>query len=191
MKLKSRTALLLGAALWITLAAPWAGSATQASGEMEEIVLPPAVAEIVLKHRPRATIARMTVEELDGVKLYDIEFDEDEGEMEVAEDGTIIDISTGVELEELPAAAAEAIRRAAAGAEIVWLERSEVRAEIQVEGGKTRIVPLASFKYVYEAELVKGKRTGEVEVGADGEIIEGVKWDGESGEGEGQGKPGE
>jgi len=36
MKLKTRTELLLGAALWITLAAPWAGSATQASGEMED-----------------------------------------------------------------------------------------------------------------------------------------------------------
>lgn len=165
--------------------------AAQERGEAEEIALPAAVAETVLKHRPRATIAKMTVEELDGIKLYDLEFDEDEGEMEVAEDGTIIDISTVVELEELPAAAAEAIRGAAAGAEIVWLERSEVRAEILVEGGKTRIVPLASFKYVYEAELVKGKQTGEVEVGADGEIIEGVKWDGESGEGKGQGKPGE
>jgi len=28
---------------------------------------------------------------------------------------------------------------------------------------------------------VRGKQTGEVEVGADGEVIEGVKWEGESG----------
>lgn len=160
--------------------APAAWSATQESAEREQIELPPAVEAAVLKHRPRATIARMKVENLDGINIYDIEFDEDEGEMEVAEDGTILDISTPVDMEDVPVAAAEAIRKAAAGAEIVWLEMSEIRAEVQTEGGRARIVPLARYKYVYEAELLRGKLEGEVEVGADGEIIEGVKWDGET-----------
>jgi len=180
-ELKQRAALLAAIVLGVVLAAPTGRGAAQESTELEEIVLPAAVAEAVLKHRPLATIAKMTVEKLDGISLYDIEFDEDEGEMEVAEDGTIIDISTVVRMEDLPPAAAEAIRIAAAGAEIVWLERSEVRAEIKDEGGKAKIVPLAKFRYVYEAELVRGKQTGEVEVGADGEVIEGVKWEGESG----------
>lgn len=181
MRLRTRAAHLSVAVLGLLLAAPPAWSAAPQSAEAEEIHLPPAVAAAVLKHRPRATIAKLTVEKLDGTKLYDIEFDEDEGEMEVAEDGTIIDISTVVGMEDLPPAAAEAIRKAAGDVEIIWLEKSEVRAEVQVVAGKARIVPLATFKYVYEAELVRGKQTGEVEVGADGEVIEEVKWEGESG----------
>lgn len=181
MRVKKRAVEMLAAVLGLALAAPMSWGAAQQSPEKEEIALPAAVAEAVLKHRPRATIAKMTVETLDSISLYDIEFDEDEGEMEVAEDGTIIDISTVVDMEDLPPAAAEAIRKAAAGAEIVWLEKSEVRAEVQVEGGKAKVVPLAKFRYVYEAELVRGKQTGEVEVGADGEVIEEVKWEGESG----------
>jgi len=181
---------LFAVALVLAPAAAVEWGAAQEAGEAEEVELPPAVAEAVLAHRPRATIAKMTVEKLDGLKLYDLEFDEDEGEMEVAEDGTIMDISTVVHLEDLPPAAAEAIRKAAAGAEIVWVEKSEVRAEVRVEAGQVRVVPLAEFRYVYEAELMRGKQTGEVEVGADGEILEEVKWEGESAEGADEGGSG-
>lgn len=146
-----------------------------------KLEMPAAVAEVVKAEVPGAEIATMEVEEEGGIKLYDIEFKADRGEIEVAEDGTVIDITTIVQMKDVPGPAAEAIRKAASGAQagIVRLERSEVRSEIVTEGPKARIVKLASPKYIYEAELA---RTGEVSISADGEIVEDVKWDDPAGE---------
>jgi len=143
--------------------------------------MPAAVAAVVKAEVPGAEIATMEVEEQGGIKLYDIEFEADRGEIEVAEDGTVMDISTIVQMKDVPGPAAEAIQKAALGAQarIVRIEKSEVRSEILNEGPKARIVKLSSPKYVYEAELEK---TGEVSVAADGEIVEDVKWDDAAGE---------
>ena len=156
------------------------GCAKQAKFEMPE-----AVASVIKAQVPGAEIATMEVEEQGGIKLYDIEFKADRGEIEVAEDGTVIDISTVVQMNDVPGPAAEAIRKAALGAQatIVRLEKSEVHSEIVTEGSKARIVKLASPKYVYEAELA---RTGEVSVAANGEVVEDVKWDDAAGEPEKQ-----
>jgi hypothetical protein len=72
-------------------------------------------------------------------------------------------------MDALPAPAAEAIQRAARGRTIKRLEKSEVRARVEKEGGKGRLARLATPEYVYEAELSRG----EVEVAADGRIIKG------------------
>jgi hypothetical protein len=137
--------------------------------------LPPAVAKVVKQHRPNAVIDKLTVEEQAGTDLYDIEFKGTQGEMEVAADGTIIDIVSIVRMSDLPRAAAEAIQKVTreARAKIVRLEKSEVHSEIA--GG--RIVRFSRFKYLYEAELVKKGQTGEVTVAPDGTIVEGPKWD--------------
>ena len=89
--------------------------------------------------------------------------------MDVAEDGTVLDIATVVEMKDVPEAAAAAIRTAGKGKPIKQLERSEVRAEIVKEGGKARISKLATPRYVYEAEF----SSGEVEVTSEGKIIKG------------------
>jgi len=154
-----------------------AGEKEEAKGEKEEKPeLPAAVAKAVKDNVPDAEIETMIVETEAGIALYDIEFKAGKGEIEVAEDGTVMDVATIIEMKDVPKPAAEAIQLAAAGATIKQLEKSEVRAEIKKEGEKGTVVKLASPKYVYEAEIVKGAQTGEIQVAPDGKIVEALKW---------------
>lgn len=129
--------------------------------------LPAAVAKAVQENRPGAEIDKLEVEKEGGFTLYDIEFKGDQGEIEVAEDGTVIDVTDVVQMTDIPAAAAAAIEKAASGRRIKRVEKAEVRARIEKDGGKGRLSKLATPEYVYEAELSKG----EVEVAADGRVI--------------------
>lgn len=129
--------------------------------------IPPAVSKAIQDNRPGAEIDKLTVEKENGIAFYDFEFKADQGEMDVAEDGTVLDIATVIQMTDVPEAAAAAIRNAAKGRAIKRVERSEVRAEIVKEGGKGRISKLSTPKYVYEAEL----SNGEIEVTAEGKII--------------------
>lgn len=133
--------------------------------------LPAAVARAIQDNRPGAEIAKLDVEKDSGITFYDIEFKGRQGEMDVAEDGTVLDIATIIDMKDVPEAAAAAILKAARGAPIKQIEKSEVRAEIEKDGDRSRVSRLASPKYVYEAELARG----EVEVTADGQIIKGPK----------------
>lgn len=146
-------------------------------GEKTNKELPAAVAEAVKANFPDAQIDFVEVSEEAGITLYDIEFKADKGEIEVAKDGTVLDVVTIITMEDLPGPAAEAIKKAAEGATIKRLEKSEIRAEIKEEGEEGKIVKLDSPRYAYEAELVKDGQTGEIEVDSDGKIIERLKWD--------------
>ncbi len=158
----------------------WTGCAKQETMESEkeaEKELPAAVGNAVKANFPNAKMDFVEVGEEAGVTLYDIEFKDDMGEIEVTLDGTVLDVVTIITMEELPKAAAEVILKAAEGITIKRLEKSEIRAEIKEEGGKGKVVILDSPRYVYEAELVKGDQTGEIEVDANGKITEPLKWD--------------
>lgn len=138
--------------------------------------IPPAVARAVEANRPGAEIEKLTIETEAGIRFYDFEFKAGRGEMDVAEDGTVLDVATIVDMKDLPPAAAAAIRQAATGARITQLSRSEIRSEIKVEKRKGRLVKLAAPRTVYEAEFEKGGRRGEVQVAPDGAVVEAVKW---------------
>lgn len=142
-----------------------------------EIELPAAVSTVVKENFPDAEISFIEQAEELGIVLYDIEFKADQGEIEVAEDGTVIDVVTIIPMEELPEAAVQAIQSAAEGVTIKRLEKSEIRSEIKGEGERGVIVKLEAPKYVYEAELEKDGQTGEITVDAEGNIIEPLKWD--------------
>jgi hypothetical protein len=152
----------------------------QEQAKKAKVELPAAVEKAVKDNVPGAEIEIMTVEKEAGIALYDIEFKAGKGEIEVAEDGTVMDVATIIAMKDVPKAAADAIQKAAEGGTIKQLERSEVRAEIKKEGEKGTIVKLASPKYVYEAEIVKGNQTGEIQVDPDGKIVEALKWAAES-----------
>ncbi len=142
-----------------------------------EVELPAAVVEAIKANFPDAEIDKVEVGEEEGITLYDIEFKAAMGEIEVAEDGTVIDVATIITMEELPEAAAQAIQKAAEGATIKQIEKSEVRSVITKEEEKGTLVKLETPRYVYEAEFVKDDQRGEIEVDADGNIIEPLKWD--------------
>jgi hypothetical protein len=177
-------AVLMGLIIVLPLFA-LSGFARQAGPEgrvpekQAEAKLPPAVLQAIKTNCPGAAIDKMEMEKDAGIVLYDIEFKAGRGEIEVAEDGTVMDVAAVVDLRDVPGPAADAIRRAAIGATITQVEKSEVRAEIKTEGGRGRIVKIVPPKYVYEAELAKGELRGEVQVSPEGRILEGPKWGGE------------
>jgi uncharacterized membrane protein YkoI len=142
-----------------------------------EVELPTAVAEAIETNVPDAEIDFVEVAEEDGITLYDIEFKANRGEIEVAADGTVIDVVTVITMEELPEAAAKAIQDSIGDATIKRLEKSEIRSEIIKEGETSTLVKLEAPRYVYEAELEKDGQTGEIEVDAKGNITEPLKWD--------------
>jgi hypothetical protein len=146
---------------------PHGEAAAQGKSGQSRKSLPKAVSQAIEANRPGAEIDKLDVEKENGITFYDLEFKAGQGEMDVAEDGTVLDIATIIEMKDLPEPVAAAIRTAGKGKTIKQLERSEVRAEIVKEGGKARIAKLATPKYVYEAEFSKG----EVEVTAEGKII--------------------
>lgn len=152
--------------------------AQQAPEEAEEVAveLPEAVAQVVKEKFPEARIAEVETEEKAGLTIYDIEFKDNKGEIEVTADGQIIEIATIITLEELPEGAAQAIQKAAEGATIKRIEKEEIMAKINEAGEITKIEP---SQQVFEAELVKDGQTGEITVSADGKIIKELKWEAE------------
>lgn len=145
--------------------------------EAAKVEIPDAVSAAYKPHFPDAEIAMVEVEEKGDFTLFDIEFKDDKGEIEITSDGTIIDIATVITEGDLPPLAAVAIRKAAEGATVKRLERSEVHSEITEADGEFTLVTLESFRYVYEAEIVKGDQTGEIEVDAEGNVVEPLKWE--------------
>jgi hypothetical protein len=170
-------------ALTLALAASpeWLAQESRKTGKQAKVELPAAVAKVVKENRPSAEIDSVEVEKEAGIVLYDIEFKSSQGEMEVTQDGTVLEIANIISMKDLPKGAAEAIQKAGEGAKIKEIEKSEVRAAIEKAGGKGKVIKLASPKFVYEAELVKGAKTGEIQVTAEGKVVEALKWNEKSG----------
>jgi uncharacterized membrane protein YkoI len=189
--MKRNNWLFLGFVVLLALGLTMSTGCTKKEGEEEaekleveepkalttEMELPAAVMDAINTHVPDAEIDKVEVAVEDGITLYDIEFKEDRGEIEVVEDGTIIDIVTIITMDELPEAAAQAIQKATEGITILRLERSEIFSEIDTKEEKGTVIKLDTHRFVYEAELEKDGRTGEITVDADGNITEPLKWD--------------
>jgi uncharacterized membrane protein YkoI len=152
-----------------------AGQAMQDSAKEEKLKisqLPAAVVEAIKNNCSGCSIDKATREMENGVKIYDIEFKRGQGEIALAEDGSVIDRETVVLLKDVPAAAQDAIRKGASGAKIKQVAKGEIRAELK-DG---QIIKLDSPRYVYEAELEKGNQVAEIEVSSDGRVIEAPQW---------------
>ena len=90
----------------IVVAAPAARAFAQGKGESQRSCLPAAVARVVEQNRPGAEIATLEIEKEAGITLYDIEFKDGRGEIEVAQDGTVLDVTDVIEMKDVPEAAA-------------------------------------------------------------------------------------
>ena len=149
--------------------------------EEAKVELPSAAAEAIKAAFPEAEIEEVEVEQEDGVTLYEVELEQGDVEMEVevAPDGTIVEIETEIAQKDAPEAALQAIQAAAPDAKIEEVEKIEIRAEIKkAEGDKpAQLVKLDEAKIVYEAELEKDGKEGEITVAADGKIVEPLEWE--------------
>ncbi|HJZ67667.1 MAG TPA: PepSY-like domain-containing protein, partial [Blastocatellia bacterium] len=155
----------IGVVTMLALAAPIT-RATQGAKERKVSAsqLPAAVKEAIKSDCPSCIIAKATREVENGVTVYDVEFKTGQGEMDVAEDGSVIDRETVEQTKDIPAAALEAIRKGAAGGKIKQIAKDEIRAELK--DGK--VVRLDTPKYRYEADLVKGNQVAEIQVSPEG-----------------------
>jgi len=162
----------VGIAMAILMAATVVRTAAQGkSGGGGSASLPAVVRKAISDNKPDAEIDKLEVEKEHGINVYDIEFKAGKGEIEVTEDGTVLEVTDVIELKDAPEAVATTIRTAAKGRTIKQVEKAEVRSEIEKEGDKGRISKLSTPKYVYEAELDKG----EIEVASDGTLIKAGK----------------
>jgi uncharacterized membrane protein YkoI len=164
---------LLGAA---TLSADEGCKKEEAKAKVE---LPEAAAKAIKDAFPLATIDEVEIDNENGMKLFAVELKQGKAETEVkvTADGMIVEIETEVALTAVPEAAAKVISQAAEGAQIKEIKKCETRAETKKDdNGKPQLAKLDKSKIAYEAELVKGDQKGEIEVAADGKIIEDLKW---------------
>jgi uncharacterized membrane protein YkoI len=144
-----------------------------------KVELPEAAAKAIKDAFPLATIAKVKAEDEDGMKMFEVELKQDKAEIEVtvAPDGTIVEIETEVALKDVPEAARAAISKAADGAQIKEIAKEEIRAEVRKDDkGVATHVKLGTPKIAFKAELVKGDQKGEIEVAADGTVVEPLKW---------------
>jgi len=166
------------AALALAGTAAWAKD--EGSGDAKaKVELPEAAAKAIKAAFPNATVAKVEIEDEDGVKLFEVELKQDGAEMDVsvAPDGLIVSVESKIELKDVPEAAAKVIAKAAEGAEIKKIEKEEIRAEVKKDDkGAATLVKLDKPKLVFEAELVKGDQKGEIEVDAEGKVLEELKW---------------
>jgi uncharacterized membrane protein YkoI len=130
-------------------------------GAKAKVELPEAVAKAVAAAFPGAKIEEVKAEDEDGVQVFEIELEQGEQEIEIEVDasGTILEVETEIQMKDVPAAAATAIMAAAEGGKVEEVKKVEARAKI-----------------TYEAEIEKGDMEGEIEVAADGTVVEPLKW---------------
>jgi hypothetical protein len=175
--MRLRSFISLASVIAFGLAAAVAAPRGTQGTAQPKVQLPAAVAKAIKDNCPTLEIAKVDVTKEEGVTLYDVEFTGTQGEIEIAEDGTVLDIATVIAMKDVPKAAADVIAKHAQGAKVTRVERSEVRAEIK-PGGVPALVKLAIPKTVYEAELTKGSLVAEIQVAPDGTVVEAPDWNG-------------
>jgi hypothetical protein len=165
--------MILGLAIVLAGSYGWAKEEGKEEAKAK-VELPDAVAKTVADAFPGAKIEDVKAEDEYGVQVFEIELkmDKQEIEIEVASCGTIIEVETEIQMKDVPDAAAKAIMAAAEGGKVDEVKKVEARAEIK--GGK--VAKFDAVKITYEAEIKKGDQKGEIEVAADGTVVEPLKW---------------
>jgi hypothetical protein len=160
--------------LAITCLALAAAAAVATAEPTTEAKLPEAVQKTFRAAYPQAEIQKLDVEEENGVMVYDFEFKDGDAEKEtdIAADGTQLEHTLVIPVDQVPAAAMKTISKVAKGATIGRVEHIEVSYD--TKNGKP--VKLESMVTRYAAEMKKGNKAAEVIVNADGTVFEGPEW---------------
>jgi len=137
--------------------------------------LPPAVSQAFQARFPQGKITDSESEATDGITVYYVEFTEGSAAKTatISASGIVMDVGTPVSSSGVPAAAMNAIKKAAAGAKIGQIMRIDITHE--AENGVVTKLPTPDTEYT--AELTSGKKTGEVTVGSDGTVVDPVSWE--------------
>jgi len=138
--------------------------------EQKKSCLPPAVEAALNALYPNAEIEEAEVEK-EGLKVYEVELEQNGQEVEVmlAPDGALMEVETEMTVEGLPELVAKAIAKAAEGATIKEVSKEVTYAVV-------KLVKLDQPQTSYEAELSKEGAECEIEIAADGTILEQSTW---------------
>jgi uncharacterized membrane protein YkoI len=138
--------------------------------EKPTVKLPDPVAKTFQATFPKAQIAKLDVEEENGVTVYDVEFKDGavEKETDITADGTLLEFTVVIPAKEVPVAAMKPVRAAAKGGKIGRIERVEISYE--TKDGK--VIKLDKPITHYAVEIVKGGKTMEIVVAPDGTVVE-------------------
>jgi len=137
--------------------------------------LPPAVSQAFQARFPQGKITDSESEATDGITVYYVEFTEGSAAKTatISASGIVMDVGTPVSSSSVPAAAMNAIKKAAAGAKVGQIMRVDITHE--AENGVVTKLPTPESEYT--AELTSGKKTGEVTVASDGTVVDPVSWE--------------
>ncbi len=138
--------------------------------EQNKSCLPPEAKAALDALYPNAEIEEAKVEK-EGLKVYEVELEQNGQEVEVmlAPDGMLLEVETEMITQQLPKLVAKAIEKAAEGAIVNEVSKETTYAVVE-------LVKLAQPQTSYEAELSKEGAKCEIEVAADGTILEQSKW---------------
>jgi uncharacterized membrane protein YkoI len=138
--------------------------------EQKKSCLAPAAKAALDVLYPNAEIEEVEVEK-EGLKVYEVEVEQNDQEVEVvlAPDGTLIEVETEMTVEGLPEAVAKAVEKAAEGATVKEVSKEVTYAVV-------KLVKLDQPQTSYEAELSKEGAECEIEFAEDGTILEQSRW---------------
>lgn len=181
MEMNKRWMLVLAAACGLAILPVVAGAqettkkSAKATASSSEAKLPEAVRKTFDDKFPNAKIEKSDEEKEGGVVVFDIEFREGKAhkETDIAEDGTMLEMTVFVTPKVVPKAVMKEIRKAAEGAKMARIEKAEITHE--AKDGK--VVKLDKPKTHYAVEMTKGEQTAEIVVDASGKVIDEPKWD--------------
>jgi hypothetical protein len=136
----------------------------------KKMQLPAAVKAALSRLYPQAQIDEAELED-EGVKVYEVELElgSEELELMMTPDGMLVEVETEISMDALPPAVAKAITEAAQGAKIEEVSKEVTYAVV-------KLVKLDKPQTSYEAELTKDGAECEIEVAADGKVLEQSKW---------------
>jgi phosphopantothenoylcysteine synthetase/decarboxylase len=149
----------------------------------KKVELTKAAADAINAAFPGAKIEKIKLEDEDGVKVFEVELELKDGDVEVtvSPDGVIAEVETEITVEALPKAVADALAKVAEGGKIKEVTKEEERAT--VKDGKLVTLDTPTIKYC--AEVVKGETKMKVEIAADGKVLTVEKKPAEKGEKDG------
>ena len=186
MKMNKRWMLVLAATCGLAILPVVAGAqettkknakakSAKATVSSSEAKLPDAVRKTLDDKFPNAKIEQATEEKEGGTMVWDIEFrvGKKHQETDIAQDGTMLELSEQVTQKAVPKAAMSAIKKAAEGGKVNHTDKVTLNYEIKDD----KMVKLEKPRTQYEANVTKGEQSSDIIVDGDGKMIEEPKWE--------------
>ena len=136
--------------------------------------LTPEATQAIKARFPKAFIAGVEREREDEVDVFIVELENQGDEMgaQVSPSGVLVSIEKEISRKEIPRPVIDAIAEAAKGARV----RAAARSEILAVHALGRFLKLKRPEVMYDAELVRGDMAAEIQVTADGRVLEAPTW---------------